>query len=199
MMILRTSAPSPFGRKVRLAAAIAGLSEKIRIVTTDANDPDRGLFDHNPLGKIPVLTLPGGEAYFDSRVIVEYFDHLAGGDALIPAESGARFHALTLAALADGVLDASLLQVYEKRRREPAKQDEKWLAWQADKAARGLAAFAGAPPSGKRDVAHIGLACVLGYLDLRFEGRWRSAHPELAAWLADFTADVPAFAATRAQ
>ncbi len=198
MMELRTAPPSPFGRKVRIAAAIAGLTDEIRIVQTDTNDPSCGLSKQNPLGKIPVLVLANGATYFDSSVIVEYFDHLAGGDVLIPSDPGARFECLTRAALADGIMEASVLRVYEKRRREPAKQDQKWLDWQADKAALGLAAFAAAPPSGKRTVEHVGLAAALGYLDLRFEGAWRGQYPHLADWLAEFAAEVPAFAATAA-
>jgi glutathione S-transferase len=104
---------------------------------------------------------------------------------------------LTAAALADGILDAALLQIYEQRFRTPDARSEKWLAYQAEKVARGLTAFAAAPPSGRRDVAHVGLACALGYLDLRFNGTWRDEHPSLVAWLDAFAADVPAFAATR--
>jgi len=198
MMILRTSSPSPFGRKVRIAAGLAGLTGAIEIVAADTADPDGALAKLNPLGKIPVLTLSGGATYFDSRVIVEFFDHLAGGDVLIPASPAARFDCLTRAALADGVMEASILQIYEQRMRDPGKQDPAWLARQAEKAERGLAAFAAAPPCGKRDAAHIGLAAALGYLDLRFEGAWRQRFPGLAAWLEAFAAEVPAFAATRA-
>ncbi len=198
MMILRTSSPSPFGRKVRIAAGLAGLTGAIEIVAADTADPDGALAKLNPLGKIPVLTLSGGATYFDSRVIVEFFDHLAGGDVLIPASPAARFDCLTRAALADGVMEASILQIYEQRMRDPGKQDPAWLARQAEKAERGLAAFAAAPPCGKRDAAHIGLAAALGYLDLRFEGAWRQRFPGLADWLEAFAAEVPAFAATRA-
>lgn len=198
MMILRTSSPSPFGRKVRIAADLAGLTAAIEIVAADTADPDGSLAKLNPLGKIPVLTLSGGATYFDSRVIIEYFDHLAGGGVLIPASPAARFDCLTRAALADGVMEASILQIYEKRMREPGRQDPAWLARQAEKAERGVAAFAAAPPRGKRDAAHIGLAAALGYLDLRFEGAWRQRFPGLADWLKAFAAEVPAFAATSA-
>ena len=74
MMVLRTSPPSPFGRKVRISAAIAGLTDRIRIVETDTNDASCGLSKQNPLGKIPVLVLATGASYFDSSVIVEYFE-----------------------------------------------------------------------------------------------------------------------------
>jgi glutathione S-transferase len=104
---------------------------------------------------------------------------------------------LTAAALTDGILDAASLQIYEQRFRAADARSEKWLTHHAEKIARELAAFAAAPPTGHRDVAHIGLACALGYLDLRFNGAWRGEHPSLVAWLDAFAAGVPAFAATR--
>jgi glutathione S-transferase len=45
-------------------------------------------------------------------------------------------------------------------------------------------------------VGQITLACALGYLDFRFKGEWRKTHPRLVAWLDNFSARVPAFAAT---
>jgi glutathione S-transferase len=131
-------------------------------------------------------------------VILEYLDHLAGGHILIPAEPEARFAVLTQAALADGVLDAAILMVYEVRFRDVEKREPKWVNYQAEKISRALAHFEMAPPTGKRDISHIGVACVLGYLDLRFEGKWRADHPKLAAWLEAFAAEVPSFEATRA-
>ncbi len=79
----------------------------------------------------------------------------------------------------------------------PSSGLPKWIDYQAEKIVRALAVFAAAPPTGRRDVAHIGLACALGYLDLRFGGRWREDHKNLVDWLAAFEAEVPAFAATR--
>lgn len=197
MMILRSSPASPFGRKVKLAAAILGLSDRFQVVMADTNDPSEPLRRQNPLGKIPALILEDGQAIFDSRVILEYLDHLAGGGKIIPA-GPTRFSVLTRAALADGVADAALLRVYEARMREPAMHSAKWLEHQSGKIERGLAAFEANPPNpGDRDVAAIGLACALGYLDLRFAGEWRAAHPNLVAWLDAFAAAVPAFEDTR--
>ena len=71
MLILRSSPASPFGRKVRIAAAMLGLSERIEIVAADTSDPEDSLRRQNPLGKIPALIGEDGEAIFDSRVIVE--------------------------------------------------------------------------------------------------------------------------------
>ena len=110
-MILRSSPPSPFGRKVKIAAAILGLSDKIEIVVTDTIDPADSIRQQNPLGKIPALILADGTALYDSRVIVEYLDLMAGGGKLIP-NGAERIQTLTLQALADGIMDAGILQMY---------------------------------------------------------------------------------------
>jgi glutathione S-transferase len=196
MMILRSSLPSPFGRKVKIAAALLGLREQIEVVITDVTDPADAIRNQNPLGKIPALILESGEILYDSRVIIEYLDYLAGGNRLIPAPPQ-RFTALTRAALADGILDAALLIVYETRFRGADKYEPKWVDYQSGKIGRALAAFEAELPKGARDVSHIGLACALGYLDLRLEGRWRAEHPKLVAWFDAFAAEVPAFAATK--
>ena len=197
MLVLRSSPASPFGRKVRIAAAILGLSEQIEVVAADTNDANDPLWRQNPLGKIPSLIREDGEAIFDSRVIVEYLDGLAGGERLIPADLAERIRALTLQALADGIADAALLQVYERRMREPAERSAKWVDYQAGKVARGLAALESKPPeTGATHVGAIALACALGYLDLRFAGEWRAGHPRLVDWLGAFAAAVPAYAAT---
>ena len=79
MLVLRSSPASPFGRKVKMAAHELGLMDRIEIVAADTNDPSEPLRQQNPLGKIPTLVLEDGMTLFDSRVIVEYLDHLAGG------------------------------------------------------------------------------------------------------------------------
>jgi glutathione S-transferase len=198
LLVLRSSPPSPFGRKIRIAAAILGLSDRLELVPTDTNDPEEPLRRQNPLGKIPTLILEDGTALYDSRVIAEYLDWLAGGGRIIPAQPAARFPVLTRQALADGLMDASILQVYESRFRDPDKHGAKWLDHQAGKAARALAALEAAPPAeGAEDIGAIAAACALGYLDLRFAGRWRADHPKLVRWLDGFAARVPAFAETQ--
>jgi len=199
MMILRSTAASPFARKVRIAASVLGLADKIDVRETDLNDPADSIRVQNPLGKIPALILDDGEALYDSRVIVEYLDHLAGGCRIVPREPKARFEALRLQALCDGILDASLLIVYENRYRPVDKHVQSWLDRQADKIARGMAALEAAPPqlTAVPDVGQIALACLLGYRDLRFGGTWRKDYPRLLAWHDRFAAQVPAFAATK--
>ena len=198
MLVLRSSPASPFGRKVKMAAIELGLMDRIEIVVADTNDPNEALRQQNPLGKIPTLVLEDGMTLFDSRVIVDYLDHLAGGGKIIPAGE-ARFVQLRLQALADGIADAALLKVYEGRFRAETERSANWVAHQDGKVARGLAALEAAPPAftGRPRIGEIALACALGYLDLRFAGTWRADHPALVAWLDDFAARVPAFEKTR--
>jgi len=198
-MILRTAPPSPYGRKVQLAAAILRLDDRITIKGADAMDASDSLRQQNPLGKIPVLITDDGTVLYDSPVILEYLDHQAGGGRILPAEPKARFEALRLQALCDGVLDACLLRVYEGRWRDPAHREQKWLDHQADKVKRALDVLEASPPvvGADPDVGHITLACALGYLDLRFEGQWRADYPRLVRWLEAFAQRVPAFEQTR--
>jgi glutathione S-transferase len=197
-MLIRTSFGSPFGRKVRIGVNILGLDDKIRVESASTQDADDPLQKQNPLGKIPVLQLDDGTWLFDSPVILEYLDVVAGGGRIIPKDTKARFAALRLEALADGILDASILQVYEGRYRAPEKHEPKWLDLQAGKVARGLAELEASPPQidATPNVGQITVACALGYRDFRFKGSWRSEHPRLVTWLDAFAARVPAFAAT---
>ena len=199
-MILRSTSASPFGRKVRIAIKLLGLEDKIEIAETDLNDPADTIRKQNPIGKIPTLLLDDGTALFDSRVILDYLDHLAGGGKIIPRESKARFEALRMQALCDGVLDASLLIIYEGRYRPDDKRVPAWIERQADKVKRGLEALEAAPPklTPMPDVGQIPLACALGYRDFRFANDdWRKPYPRLREWLDKFAAQVPAFAATK--
>ena len=127
----------------------------------------------------------------------EYLDHLAGGDRIIPADPDSRFNALTLQALADGILDASILRVYERRYRSEDKVVESWLAYQTGKVERALTSLEASPPGTHVDVGTITLACALGYQDLRFAGTWRGIYPRLVGWLEAFAAAVPGFDETR--
>ena len=197
MLILRSSPTSPFGRKIKIAITELGLEGRIEVVAADTADPADSLRRQNPLGKVPTLVLEDGATLFDSRVIAEYLDHLAGGGRLFPAGE-ARFAQLRLQALADGICDAALLQVYELRLRAAEMRSQSWTDNQAGKVARTLAALESSPPVCDRPrIGEIALACALGYLDLRFDGRWRAGHPALVAWLDGFAAKVPAFEATR--
>ena len=199
MMILRSAPASPYGRKVKIAAKLLGLFDRLQIDVTDTANLASGLNEQNPLGKIPVLVLEDGSTLYDSRVIVEYLDQLAGGGILFPRNSG-RWPVLTQAALADGIMDASLLLRYERTTRPEAMWSATWVASQQSKIDRALASLESAPPvlTKPPHIGQIGIACALGYLDLRFEGRWRTAHPKLVTWLDGFAAAVPGYGETKA-
>jgi glutathione S-transferase len=199
MLILRSSPASPFVRKVRIAVSVLGLDREITIELADTANPGDTVRQQNPLGKIPALVLEDGMVLFDSRVILDYLDHRAGGGVIIPKEAAARFAALRLQALADGMTDAQILLVYEGRFRPPEHHVKKWTDYQADKIMRALTALEADPPSLDTipNVGQIALACFLGHRDLRFAGDWRAAHPKLVVWLDRFAAKVSAFAETK--
>jgi len=199
MMILRSSPPSPFGRKIKLAIGILGLDKDVTIEKADPTDANDTIRKQNPIGKIPALIVEDGTVFYDSPVILEYLDHRAGGGKIIPKDPNARFAALTLQALCDGILDAGILLVYEGRWRPAEKHEPKWIDHQRGKVQRALDVLEAAPPQldAMPNVGQITLACALGYGDLRFEGKWRESHPRLVKWLDEFAARVPAFEATR--
>lgn len=198
MLTLRNSHNSPFGRKVVVALQVLGLSDKVQTVVADTGSASDNLRQQNPLGKIPTLVLDDGTSLFDSRVISEYLNELDGRHRLFP-QGMARFAVLREQALADGILDAAILIVYESRYRPAEHHVEKWLEHQRGKLNRGLdEAERSIRPlaSGGPDAGNIAMACCLGYLDFRFPGTWREQHPKLVAWLAGFERDMPGFAAS---
>jgi glutathione S-transferase len=198
MMTLYSSPASPFVRKVRIVADLKGLAANIQHKMADTNVGDPDLNRRNPLAKIPCLLLESGEAIFDSHVICEYLDATGTGPTLLPAQGAERWRTLTLGALADGVIDAALLMVYEGRFRPADKAVPSWLARQQAKIDQSLDHLEANPPrwTGHPDYGHITLAVALGYLDFRHAGKWRVAHPRLVAWVDEFAAAVPAFEKT---
>ena len=195
-MQLRSSPSSPFGRKVKMATYILGFDDQVTPVLTDTLDPNDSICEVNPLGKIPALE-DNGTTYYDSRVIMEYLDAKAGGGKIIPASGAARYEVLTRAALMDGILDAAILVIYERRMRPEDKYVESVVERQRGKIIRGLEAIAAENPSYSNgampDIGEIGLACVLDYLDFRKQVNWRDHAPNLASWLANFAAAVPGY------
>ena len=195
-MKLRSSPSSPFGRKVKMALHILGFHDQVTSVLTDTLNPNDGISEINPLGKIPALE-DNGYTFYDSRVILEYLDAKAGGDKIISASGLARYDTLTRAALMDGILDAAILIVYERRMRPDDKYVETFVARQRGKIIRGLESVAGSNASYSNglipDIGEIGLACVLDYLDLRKQLNWRDHAPDLSGWLQEFAAVVPGY------
>lgn len=199
MMTLLSAPASPYSRKVTMTAILKGLIDSINIEAIDTSVPaNEALRARNPLQKIPVLVLADGTEIYDSRVICEYLDSLAPAPALLPASGMERFLVLRQAALADGIMDASILLVYEKRFRPEELRSESWSARQQAKIDTALDILEAAPPTlaATPDLGQVGLAAALGYLDFRQEGKWRAGRPRLVAWLDRFAAEVPAYGMT---
>lgn len=190
-MLLRSTLTSPYGRKVLMAADHLGLP--LTIAPVDTMDPHDLIREDNPLGKMPVLVLDDGRRLYDSPVILEYLDHLGGVGSLIPRDANERFDCLTLQALADGMLDAALLILYEERR--PCdRQHEPWIDRQRQKIVRSLKRLEADPPVGSHvTVGSITVACMLTYLDRRKAVDWRAGCPLLVRWLCDFAESTPSF------
>jgi glutathione S-transferase len=189
-MKLFFSANSPFVRKCLVVAHELGLAQRIELLACDVSPVQRDdtVVANNPLGKIPTLITDDGSALYDSRVICEYLDHLAGG-SLFPPAGAARWQALRLQALADGMADASVLARYEVAVRPEALRWDSWSEGQLGKVARSLAALEAQAPAlqGRVDIGTLATGCALAYLDLRFAHLdWRAHHPALAAWEAGF-------------
>lgn len=191
MAVIFYSGPSPYSAKVRMAASWCGIEAQARIVNTAAQPAE--LIAANPLGKIPVFIPDEGEAIFDSRVITQYFNRVSGG-ALFARQAERRLQAERLEALADGICDCLLAYVYEQRKRPAEKIHQPWLDAQWEKAMRGLDALENSLPrlGKKADGGQIALRAMLGYLALRFEGRWERGRPKLKRWAARFDERFPA-------
>lgn len=183
MKLLQAGA-SPFVRKARIAIIEAGLEDQVEMVAVTASPkaPVATITDQNPLGKIPCLIMDDGNALFDSRAITRYLDAKGSSD-LYPKDA---WHVLTLESMGDGIMDAAVAMVYEKRFRPPELVFEDFLDWQWMKITRTLDALekAWTQHLGKDFTAgHIAVACALGYLDFRHADRdWRSGRPGLTAW-----------------
>ena len=187
-MKLHYSAASPYVRKVTATANELGLTA--RLVHVPAANPtmpthrNPAIAADNPLAKVPTLVLPDGEQLYDSIVICEYLDDLAGGHRLFPGPGPARWRALRLNALADGIADAGVLTRLERVRPELKRWDE-WIDGQLFKI-KGAADLLERRTDWQDGftIGHIALACALQWLTFREIVDVRPARPRLAAWLA---------------
>jgi glutathione S-transferase len=184
-MKLRFSPLSPYVRKVSVTLIETGLEDRVENILTNVWDPETDIADNNPLGKVPALILDDGQVLYDSHVICEYLDSLHDGDKLFPQPGPARWQALRLHALGDGITDAGILTLLEGRRPEEFKY-EKWIQRQTAAMLRGMDALENDLENldAGFGIGQICVACSLGWLDFRFlDLGWRADHPGLADWL----------------
>ena len=198
-MRLIGSLTSPYVRKARVVLAEKRIEYSFEI--DNPWDEKSRVADANPLGKVPVLVLDDDSTLFDSRVIVEFLDSVSPISRLIPSGNREKIEVKRWEALADGVLDAAIAVVQERRR--PAKQkSEATIKRQMEKIERGVAVMArdlGDKPwctGNAFTLADIACGVALGYLDFRHASfDWRVLHANLAK-LASKLAERPSFADT---
>ena len=188
---------SPYVRKVMLSAHVLGFADDLTLETVDWASPDStDKLALNPLAKVPAL-IADGKLIADSRVIMEFFDIRAGGGKIIPHDPETRIDVLRQAALIEGMLDASILIVYETRLRPENMVMDSIMQRYRDKIIRGLAMVDASTSSydhgAMPTIADISLAALLDYLDFRDIVAWRDHAPQLADWMASFAAAVPGY------
>ena len=180
---------SPYARKALVFAHEAGLAPVIQVEHHETSPTQRNekVFAENPLGKVPVLLRPGLPPLFDSDVICAYLDTLNQSRKLIPEHGEARWHALRVQAVAQGLADAGIAVRWETVRRPealryPPLRDGyiaklhaacEWLEDNLD---------FNAPIH----VGHIAVATALSWLEFRQLPGFRDKHLKLAAWLNAF-------------
>lgn len=181
---------SPYVRKVRIFLDLGDLGGQVEVVPGGGTpvQPNEATVSANPLGKVPCLITDEGMTLFDSRVITRWLDSKAG-TGLYPAPP-TLWPVLALEALADGILDAAVLCVYEGRVRPEELRFAPWVDAQQQKIIRATGALerhVDGPLTGPMTAAHVAVGVALGYLDFRLpQLDWRGASPRLADWYAEF-------------
>jgi glutathione S-transferase len=181
---------SPFVRKVMVTAFEVGLADRIETVETNYADPDEDFVQANPLGKVPALILDNGTVLANSPVICAYLDSLHDGENLIPAEGPARWQALHLEGMADGLCESAIGVMRENVRPDEkqwdAFRDRQWakvertMGWLDDHADI---------LQGPTTIGHVALGCAIGWTIFRLEDRlgdWQARWPAVAEWYVEF-------------
>ena len=189
-MKLRWAAGSPFVRKVMVTAIEAGLEDRIEKIETNYADPENEFVNDNPLGKVPALILDDGSVLANSPVICAYLDSLHDGEKLIPPDGPARWQALHLEGLGDGLCESAITIVRENVRPEEKQWDairerqwskfERTMGW-LDNRAEIL--------EGRITIGHVALGCAIGWTVFRLADRlgdWQTRWPNIANWFAAF-------------
>ncbi len=192
-MKLHWSPRSPYCRKVMVAAHELSLANEIELVATPVTmaTSNAELRSDNPLNKLPTLVVDEGPAIFDSFVIIDYLDELAGSNKLIPRIGASRLRALRLHALGQGLIDLLVLARNEELRPSEIRSKPHMVAnlekrratvHQLNQEVDDVAA----EPFG---IAQITVGCALNYWDFRFGSEpWRDDAPQLVGWLSSFDA-----------
>lgn len=183
-MKLYCSANSPYARKPRVMALELGITDRIELIDTNPRDPAGGFWKTNPLGKIPALETDDGTVLFDSPVICDYLAEEFGDRRLVAGDGRTAWQARTLAALADGIMDAAMLVRLELMRpgseRSPADMAKQMAT--ADRGFDRLETLLGGC-DGTPDLGTIAAGCCIDWVMFRHpDTDWLGPRPSLAAW-----------------
>lgn len=182
---------SPYARKALVFAHEAGIADRIEVVHHETSPTLRNeeVYAANPLGKVPVLLRPGLPALFDSDVICAYLDTLHEGPRLIPDQGEARWQALRVQSIAQGLGDAGIKVRWETVRRPQALR---YPALREGYTGKLVASYdwleSELDTDGPIHVGHIALATVLGWLEFRALPDFRAGRPRLSGWFDAFQA-----------
>ncbi len=185
-MKLFYSGTSPYVRKVMACAIMRGIDGRIEKTPSNPHASPADLLAQNPLSKVPALVTDDGLSLFGSQLICEYLDTVGEALPLFPARGAARWRALKLQSIGDGILDAAVPCRGEQAKPQEAARDAQIARFKAAMA-RAVDVLESDPPHKHIDIGSITVACALGYLDFRFgSDPWRPNHPQLAAWYESF-------------
>lgn len=189
-LTLHSQSHSPYARKTVVFAHEAGIADRLAIIDQETSPTNRNpeIFAVNPLGKVPVLITPEAGAIFDSLVICDYLDGLHGGRRLIPADGKARWQALRLHAIAQGLCDAGIALRWETLRRP---EHLRYPPLQEGQTAKLVESFDVLERNENFDepvhIGHIGLATALAWLEFRGLPDFRAGRPRLTRWYETFS------------
>lgn len=179
---------SPYARKVMALAAERGLHDRIEPVIANPHKRPPALLAANPLSKVPTLVADDGSVHIDSLAICLYLDALGDDPPLMPLDGADRWPVMQRHALADGIMDCSVIRRTEGQlARDPDRIA--WMEKQFLTTVRALDRFEATVATFADSIAldTLTLACALSYLDFRLPGdEWRANRPRLAAWHAVF-------------
>lgn len=188
-MKLYYSAGSPFVRKVLVTAIECGFKDQLTLLPTNPHQSPPEFVALNPFSKVPTLVLHDGTVLFESLLICEYLDDLAGGGVVLPRSRAQRWQVLRKHALGNGLMEASVLRRVESLRAKETDR-EKNLARQIAVTQRALDSIsAGAQTLGAElELGNLSIAIALGYLDFRFPADcWREGRSQLALWFEQYS------------
>jgi glutathione S-transferase len=167
---LYASPASSFARKIRVMLIEKNVTHEVIMMNLwEPNDYQT----INPIGKVPALKLDDGRVVINSPLIADYVDGKYPAPRFIPADPDGRLEVRRWEAVADGMMDAVAVTLYENRFHDEATRSQAYLARLRGKIDAGLSALDGL--LGNRawlvgdsmTLADLAISCHIGFLAVR--------------------------------